>query len=554
MLGFAGIVGVARGLIMRGWRQTCVWAVMALLGPALADCGIVDDFSGRAVDYNLEAEQVQEQTMLLNVIRASMRRPMQFTGLQSITGNESMSAGSTLSAPFGEATHRPRTAASPDVFGLSGTVSGGPSFIVPVLDTQEFYEGILNPISLQIFDYYLEQGFPPEVLFDLFVSKVVVTWAQNSPGPRPSRDVDCAQSTSDANNGGAGIAPAAAPKCIDITYLNAVGNDADFDQFQAIVDLLFAEGLSTEHVETTRRFGPPIPASTLGSTNGGTADKDAAALIQAYASAAQAGLKVSKTGPDNAYQIEQNTTSYRFCFRDFGAVPKDSPLLCGNARDEENAAAARGAVGANAGQVSDSGTTGFNLTLSARAQQTLTRRLQQATTKISAGALPNLANMHVTSFQLQLRSTEGIIYYLGEVTRRYLYPEQGKFPEESQPRIIKVPTQVPDGAMPESPCEGDSSGRTEQTALVYPNDLQDPTGAMRGKASSYYCDDIFVVDRSPPNAFISVSYDGSSYGLPQGSERSGRTYQVLELAKQILAVNTSAKQLPATSVVVISQP
>jgi hypothetical protein len=43
------------------------------------------------------------------------------------------------------------------------------------------------------------------------------------------------------------------------------------------------------------------------------------------------------------------------------------------------------------------------------------------------------------------------------------------------------------------------------------------------------------------------------YGLASGSDHSGRTYQVLELAKQILAVNT-ARQLPATSIVVISQP
>jgi hypothetical protein len=96
--------------------------------------------------------------MLLNVVRASQRRPMQFTGLQSITGAASISGTSTLTAPFGEAAHRPRGSSSPDVFGLSGTVSGGPSFIVPVLDTQEFYEGILNPISLQIFDLLLGAG------------------------------------------------------------------------------------------------------------------------------------------------------------------------------------------------------------------------------------------------------------------------------------------------------------------------------------------------------------------------------------------------------------
>lgn len=546
---------------MRGRKRVCVWMAAPLLGVALTGCAVVDNFSGRAVDYNLEAEQVQEQTMLLNIVRASMRRPMQFTGLQSITGTASMNVGSTLTAPFGEATHRPRGAVSPDILGLSGALSGGPSFIVPVLDTQEFYEGILNPISLQIFDYYLEQGFPPEVLFDLFVSKVVVTWAQNSQGSQPgaARDADCARRISNASNSASAEGVAAA-KCVEITYINSVANDSDFDQFQAIVDLLFAEGLSTEHVETTSRFGPPIPAKTLQPTSSGDDGRQAAALIQAYASAAQAGLKITPARGQDGFQLEKNTTSYRFCFRDVGAVSKDSPLLCGSARGgDENAAQGRAEGAANVGQaapgeVNDSGSTGFDLNLSAKAQQTLIERLQQATARIAPGFLPNLSNMHVTSFQLQLRSTEGIIYYLGEVTRRHLYPEQGKFPEESEPRIIKVPTQVPDGAMPVRPCNGDASGRTQQSDLVYPNDATDPTGAGRGKASSYYCDDIFVVDKSSGGAFISVDYDGGSYGLPGGSDRSGRTYQVLELAKQILAVNTSAKQLPATSVVVISQP
>ncbi len=160
---------------MQRWGRALAWVIAPLLAAALAGCAIVDDFSGRAVDFNLQAEQVQEQALVLNIVRASLRRPMQFTGLQSITGTASMSGGSSLSLPFGEATHRPKTAASPDVLGFTGTVSGGPTFIVPDLDTQEFYEGMLSPISLQIFDYYLQQGFPKEILFDLFVSKIVVT-------------------------------------------------------------------------------------------------------------------------------------------------------------------------------------------------------------------------------------------------------------------------------------------------------------------------------------------------------------------------------------------
>src|SRR6185437_7814948 len=339
---------------MRGVMWGCVRAAVSFLVAALVGCSVVDDFSGRAVDFNLQAEQVQEQTMLLNIVRASLRRPMQFTGLQSITGSASISGNGSLSFPFGPPGHRPPKSLSPDVLGLGGTVSGGPSFIVPVLDTQEFYEGILNPISLQVFDYYLEQGFPPEFLFDLFVSKVVVTWVRENapPGTGTGPDANCAKSTSNANNGGLGLTEGSgALLCIHVTYLNSVANDSDFDQFQAIVDLLFAEGLSTEHIESVSRYGASLAAKNLQPTDGADNGRQAAELIQAYAAASQAGLKVTKAGQD--YQLEKNTTSYRFCFRDFGAIPKDSSLLCGRSKkDQEAALQGRGAPGngAQAGQ------------------------------------------------------------------------------------------------------------------------------------------------------------------------------------------------------------
>src|ERR1700688_1833788 len=98
----------------------------------LSSCGVVDNFSGRAVNYNLVAEQAQQQALLLNIVRASLNRPMQFTTLSSITGSASESGTGTLSFPFGEAAHRPNKLLSPDVFGLSGAISGGPTFTVPV--------------------------------------------------------------------------------------------------------------------------------------------------------------------------------------------------------------------------------------------------------------------------------------------------------------------------------------------------------------------------------------------------------------------------------------
>jgi len=45
-----------------------------------------------------------------------------------------------------------------------------------------------------------------------------------------------------------------------------------------------------------------------------------------------------------------------------------------------------------------------------------------------------------------------------------------------------------------------------------------------------------------------------SFGVPRDPNKSGRTLQVLELTKQLLALNTSAKQLPATGVISVISP
>ena len=67
------------GDLLRGVAKSCVVVAVCVGLPA---CAVVDEYSGRAVVYNLQAEQAQEQALLLNVVRASVRRPMQFTGLQ----------------------------------------------------------------------------------------------------------------------------------------------------------------------------------------------------------------------------------------------------------------------------------------------------------------------------------------------------------------------------------------------------------------------------------------------------------------------------------------
>jgi hypothetical protein len=538
---------------MRRWREALVQVAACVLVVVVAGCAIVDDFSGRAVDFNMQAEQAQEQALLLNIVRASLRRPMQFTGLQSITGTASVSGGSTFSFPFGEATHRPKGAVSPDVAGLSGTISGGPTFIVPVLDTQEFYEGILAPISLQVFDYYLQQGLPAEVLFDLFVAKIVISQGRGS-------------------------------DCRETSFNNSVNDDVEFEQFQAILDMLLAAGLSTEHIETTASFGAPIPEKSLQPKDANDDGKQAAALIEAYSQAATAGFRMKK-GPGGNYQLEKSQVTYRFCFADPGPDSRqyladfDSALLCNHARgqagggDEEAkpqgaggcmavasspgnrpAAGAPGTEAIDPGKPDAGGNATFNFKIPDAVLDAVDKRLSTAAAKASPGTAGFAQNVSAktlihgaVSFKIQVRSTEGILYYLGEVTRRHLYPESSL---DSRTRMMQVPTRVPRNGMPTAACIDDQNGRpTRKTGVIY---LNGKSGSS--DADGYLCDNLFVVDTQPSASFIAVSYDGTTYGLSSDKERVGRTYQVLELVKQILALNTSAKQLPATSVLLISQP
>ena len=69
---------------------------------------------------------------------------------------------------------------------------------------------------------------------------------------------------------------------------------------------------------------------------------------------------------------------------------------------------------------------------------------------------------------------------------------------------------------------------------------------------SYRCENIFVLENDPASdAFYKVVYDGTTYSIPSDPQIAGRSLQVLELVKQLMAINTSAKQLPASGVISI---
>ena len=217
-----------RGTEQRALLRACLIAAAVSAGGS--GCAIVDQYSGRAVVYNLEAEQAQEQALLLNVVRSYLRRPMQFTTVSTITGVASATGSAQYTLPT-NVPFRPATqgatgiAAFPPLptFVFNGSMSGGPAFTVPVLDTQEFYQGILKAIPGQIWDLYIQANYPPDLLFNLFIQKVVM---------RRDKQAGCDESDHTAD--------------CEFVFINYPGVDLEIDTFQELAHYLLWLGLTTE--------------------------------------------------------------------------------------------------------------------------------------------------------------------------------------------------------------------------------------------------------------------------------------------------------------------
>lgn len=530
----------------------------------LAGCAIVDKYSERAIEYNLQAEKTQQQNLLLNIVRASLRRPMQFTGLTSITGTASASGTvgggytSTHQTPAGQelgsTLTQMGTAIGRVITGTgtaSGSMSGGPTFTVPVLDTQEFYSGILTPVRSDTIDNYVQQGYQRSVLFDIFVANVEVI-ADNYPA------------------------------CNRFTFKNDVRNELNLSQFHALADYLVVSGFTTERIVESRPYGAdvfvPRPRSAA----------EAALVMEALSKTSAAGLEArtdrqpgttARQRPDEILHLRKRTSHARFCF---ARVGREKPrwlgnvaetIFCGQANRRDRvgdnrqhgrqsrppqspgsspapgqanppvprAQPAPSCLGAAAEEVEgEGGSAQFRGITLDPAFYTRIRSIQR---KIGRSEPDenyfdiDVFKNHRVTFRFTVRSVEGILYYLGEISRQKLSPENN-----TAPRLAQVKTRLQYGLYPMEECD---AGGTKNGVFRLRERRYDDK-------ATYACENIFLLDKgSAPGAFYSVFYDGENYSIPSDPDTHGRSYQVLELAKQLLALHTSAKQLPQSSVISI---
>lgn len=284
-------------------------AAVVTAGLLLAGCSQSVTISEWAAGYDKAMETASNENMLINMVRAAYNQPMHFATVAVVRGNgqvtNSIGTGATLYfrhfLDVGAASSSSYLTPS-----ASFSVSGGFNFDMASLDNSEFVAGLLTPISPTTVHYYVSQGIPKELLFNLLIDRVEI-------------------SDSGHTN----------------TYVNDP-NDENYKDFLITLQNLLALGLTTENIQDTVPFGPLLSA----------ADVKNPQLLAAIAPAGILPMPVG-VGPNAQYQLVKPVQTARFCFT--GGTPDLPKLpdsaLCQNVKKQAPATAveAQGQQKFNAG-------------------------------------------------------------------------------------------------------------------------------------------------------------------------------------------------------------
>ena len=154
----------------------------------LASCAWItkDQVAATTTDYNLAVEKAQNEILLLNIIRASKRRPMYFTGFNLVRGSlvYSVQTGG-IKIPFGQI-----GTGLNDSYSIAPSIgySNSPTFDLGLLDSPEFMNGFMSPVSSDLLEYYIHQGWRKQILLNLLIEKIELPGEE--PAPPDAKEIE----------------------------------------------------------------------------------------------------------------------------------------------------------------------------------------------------------------------------------------------------------------------------------------------------------------------------------------------------------------------------
>jgi hypothetical protein len=148
---------------------------ICLLTVGVSACTVIDRTDPRHDTINRAAGNARNESILLNIVRASQNVPLNFVAFSRVSGSQTAQASTGLPA-FGVGP-APLVAAvqRQTVFGsavLNANTSVNNSFDIGILESKDFYNGLLTPVDLATLNFFNRQGYNRQLLMWLFFESV----------------------------------------------------------------------------------------------------------------------------------------------------------------------------------------------------------------------------------------------------------------------------------------------------------------------------------------------------------------------------------------------
>src|SRR5687768_13340817 len=130
----------------------------------LGGCALQQSNPKIAIDYNRDFAKSRNEMLLLNVLRAAAREPLQFSTMGGVTGSVGNTA--SLKLPFTNLIGGGSDVLSPELT-LGDAIN--PSITINPLGSKEFAAGILRPMGTDTIQLFMHNGWDPEFLLPLIV-------------------------------------------------------------------------------------------------------------------------------------------------------------------------------------------------------------------------------------------------------------------------------------------------------------------------------------------------------------------------------------------------
>jgi hypothetical protein len=363
-------------------------AIAALAASFLvAGCSVATQpTADELTEFNKAQQQGTQQLILLNVLRARDHQPMGYSHFDVLRGGVTANSSIGFQFPFGSNA----TLLDPNLITGGLGVSPGVSQDVKPQDDQNFYRGVLTPITQETWALYQDQNWPQNLLFHLFVEGIKLSpddfaSIENNSGRVCNEHRDIAEVAEEcAVLAQQHAAIAALPDCQPLQHLvngklilevwNDAGDRCHTLRFEAFTQSLIILGFHITQQKSAKDIGPALDASSFRDPKWPSELKDA-------------NIDLARSSDGRGYQFQQVSKSY--------VVELDN-LPC--------AARANVAVAA---------TSQLNSQISAMKSADEVK-LRSAT---APAACDNKALLDIG---ITTHSPDGMLYYLGEVARAEL--------------------------------------------------------------------------------------------------------------------------------------